>query len=139
MRSAFLVALALLAGCSRPPTGLGAEVPGTSWTLERVVYADGRVERGSGERVSFNPDGTLLVASCNTCNGSYRFRGARLSTRGPLACTRRACMPGEVELETYFDGEHAVRRDGSYLIVEAGADGTTQLLFLPVSGPPAGP
>lgn len=135
MRFTLLLVLLTAAGCSSPPTGLSAELPGTSWTLERVVHQDGRVERGSGERITFAPDGNVLIVSCNTCNGSYRMRGNELSVRSPLACTRRACAPGTIELETFFEESVALQRDGAYLIAEGEAPGAAQLLFLPVSEP----
>lgn len=124
--------LLLVAGCSRTPTGLSAELPGTAWTLERVVYADGTVERGTGERITFDPDGRVLLASCNTCNGTFRLRGNRLQVREPLACTRRGCTEGEIELEVFFEEERQLTRDGAYLIVE-GEESSAQLLFLPVA------
>lgn len=137
MRFTFLVAILAVAGCSSPPTGLSAELPGTAWTLERVVYDDGRVERGSGERITFDPDGGVLIASCNTCNGTYRMRGNELRIASPMACTRRGCMETEIELETFFDGDMVLQRDGAYLIVESTeAIDAAQLLFLPVSQSP---
>ena len=128
----FPLALLVAAGCARTPTGLSAELPGTSWTLERVVYADGSVERGAGERITFEPDGRVLVVSCNTCNGTFRLRGNRLQVREPLACTRRACAEGAVELEAFFEEERQLTRDGAYLIAD-GEGESAQLLFLPVT------
>ncbi|GAB5535158.1 MAG: hypothetical protein Rubg2KO_14070 [Rubricoccaceae bacterium] len=136
MRFTLLLALLVVVGCSSPPpTGLSAELPGTAWTLERVVYDDGRVARGTGEqRITFEPDGGVLIVSCNTCNGTYRMRGNELMVRDPMACTRRGCMEGEIELETFFQGEMTLSLDGSYLIIEsAEAIEAAQLLFLPVS------
>ena len=134
MRFTLILALLALAGCSSPPTGLSAELPGTAWTLERVVYADGRVARGTGERVTFEPDGRVLVVSCNTCNGTYRMRGNELAVRSPMACTLRACADGAVELERYLDGDLTLQRDGAYLIMEGVLPDSPQLHFLPVSG-----
>ncbi|MEO0558424.1 MAG: META domain-containing protein [Bacteroidota bacterium] len=136
MRFTLLFAFLFAIGCSSPPpTGLSAELPGTAWTLERVVYDDGRVERGTGEqRITFEPDGRVLIVSCNTCNGTYRMRGNELTMRDPMACTRRGCMEQEIELETFFSGAMTLSRDGSYLIVESlEAADPAQLLFLPVS------
>lgn len=135
MRFTLVLFTLLLASCSSgPPTGLSTELPGTAWTLERIVFADGTVERGSGERITFAPNGGVLIASCNTCNGSYRMRGNELRVPEALACTRRACGTDEIELEVFFTGTMALRRDGSYLIVEqAEAVETAQLLFLPVA------
>lgn len=135
MRFTLLFAVLLVAGCSGgPPTGLSADLPGTAWTLERIVYADGNVARGSGERITFTPDGGLLVASCNTCNATYRMRGNELRVSEDMACTRRGCAPDEIELEAFVTGTLSLRFDGSYLVVErAEASETAQLLFLPVA------
>lgn len=135
MRFTLLLAVLLIAGCSSgPPTGLSAELPGTAWTLERIVFADGSVERGTGERITFTPDGGLLITSCNTCNGTYRMRGNELAISESLACTRRGCAPDEIELEMLLVGDLVLTRDGSYLIVEqAGGLESPQLLFLPMS------
>ncbi len=127
--------LAFVAGCggSAPTTGLAADLPGTTWTLERVVLPDGEVLRGDGDRVTFAADGTVSVRSCNTCNGRYRLREGRLEFEA-LACTRRACRPGTVELERYLSGTLAFRRDGAYLILDAvdetGTEGP-QVLLVP--------
>lgn len=124
-----LALVALSTGCSRAPTGLAAEVPGSSWTLERVVDADGTVLRGDGDRVTFAPDGALTLASCNACSGRYSVREDVLTVEGPLACTARACAPGAVELERYLGGASALRRDGAYLVAESA--GGAHVLLVP--------
>ncbi|MEM6287216.1 MAG: META domain-containing protein [Bacteroidota bacterium] len=133
-----LVALALLttvflAGCGRAPTGLAAELPGTTWTLERVVLADGSVLRGSDDQMTFGPDGGLTLSSCNTCNGRFRLRGDDLRLDDAMVCTKRACMDGQVELERYLTGHLTLRMDGQYLVAEPADEmaAATQVLFLP--------
>ncbi len=130
--------LVLAAGCGgrTPTTGLAAEIPGTTWSLERVVLPDGGVLRGDADRVTFAADGSVNVSSCNTCNGRYRLRGERLEIE-PLACTRRACPTGDVELERYLSGPLTLRRDGAYLVLDAmGEAGTAgpQVLLVPADG-----
>lgn len=135
-----LFCLLVVAGCggssSTPTSGLAAEIPGTSWTLERVVLPEsGEVLRGDGDQVTFTAEGDLSVSSCNACSGEYRVRNDVLEVEA-LACTRKACLPGTVELERYLSGALTLRRDGSYLILdvvtETGAEGP-QILLVPAS------
>ena len=138
MRALLLFAVLLTAGCgSSPPTGLAAEVPGTSWTLERVVLADGTVLRGDGDQVTFAPDGSVVIASCNQCSGRYSMREDLLTVDAPLACTRRACPVSTVELERYLGGVSTLSRDGAYLVAEplteAGGVTGVQVLMVPAS------
>ena len=129
-----LLALALplaLFGCSGPPTGLAADLPGSTWTVERVVTGDGEILRGEGQ-VTFGATGSLSVSSCNVCNGTYAVRGDALEVREPLACTRRGCPPDALELEQFFAGSLTMRRDGLYLVVEPDPLGDgPQVLLLP--------
>lgn len=123
MRS--LIALVVISssviGCaSSPPTGFAADLPGTTWTVERVVDVDGRILRTDSAEVTFEADGDLALSSCNLCSGSYAVREAELRIDEPLACTRRACLVDSIELERYFAGPLTLRRDGVYLIVEPG-------------------
>ena len=132
MRLALLsLVVASLAGCGRPPTGLAAEVPGSSWTLERVVLGDGTVLRGDGDRVTFARGGELTLSSCNECTGRYRVRGDELTVEAPLACTRRGCAPGAVELERYLGGVSTLSRDGAYLVVGPAESAAYQVLLVP--------
>ena len=138
MRALLLSAALFAAGCgSSPPTGLAAAVPGTSWTVERVVTADGAVLRGDGARVTFAADGALVVSSCNECSGRYTMREDLLTVEAPLACTRRACPDSEIELERYLAGTTALSRDGAYLVAEpvAEAGGLTGVQVLLVPAP----
>lgn len=114
--SLFALALTLGACAGTPPTGLEASLPGTTWTVERVVDADGVVRRTDGGRVTFAADGGLTLESCNTCTGSYAVRDDQLRIDEPLACTRRACAATELELEQYLVGPLTLEREGAYLI-----------------------
>ena len=121
----------LAAGCGGPPTGMAADLPGSSWTLERIVQDDGTVVRGDGDQVTFGPDGSLAVASCNQCSGRYSVREDVLTVSAPLACTKRACAPGAVELERYLGETATLRRDGAYLVIEPVDGGGQQILLVP--------
>ena len=136
MRAALpiLVLLVVVTGCSRAPaTGLAADLPGSTWTLERVVLADGSVLRDVGNEVTFGPDGDLTLSSCNTCTGRFRLRGDELRVGEILTCTKRGCSVDAVELERYLAGRHALRMDGQYLVAEPldEAAEAEQILFLP--------
>jgi hypothetical protein len=110
--------LLLVAGCGgAPPSGPGAALLGSSWTVERIVYPSGEVIRGGGETIAFGADGSLSLSSCNTCQGRFRTDGQTLTIREPLACTRRACQPGQIELERFVGGVQSVERDGAYLVL----------------------
>ncbi|MDT0631600.1 META domain-containing protein [Rubrivirga sp. S365] len=132
---ALCLALPLVAlGCGSTPTGLEADVPGSTWTVERVVTGNGEVLRGEGQ-VTFGSSGSLSVSSCNVCNGTYAVSGDQLEVAEPLACTRRRCGPGELELEDFFAGLLTLRRDGLYLVVEPDPlAGGPQVLLLPAPG-----
>ena len=130
-RLVLLAALAVSA-CSSPPVGVAAELPGSSWTVERVVLPDGSVLRGEGQ-VTFGADGALTMASCNQCSGRYSIRDSVLTVEEPLACTKRACAPGAMELERHLGGVSTVRRDGSYLVAEPLAEGAARVLLVPAN------
>ncbi len=115
---------------------MAAALPGTSWTLERIVLADSGVLRGDGDQVTFNADGTLNLSSCNLCSGQFTMQDSVLTVQEPMGCTRRACMNGQVELERYLMGASVVRRDGVYLVVEPTAGPAEQILFVPASDAP---
>lgn len=111
--------------------GLEADLPGSSWSLERIVLADGSVLRGDGDQITFASGGTLTVSSCNICNGRYAVEGDQLTVQEPLGCTRRACLSGAIELERYLASPATLRRDGAYLVIEPEASEAEQILFVP--------
>ena len=115
-----LAAVSFVAACaSPPPVGMAAEVPGTTWSVERIVQADGGVIRGSEtDQVSFGPEGSLSLSSCNLCSGRYALADSVLTVPPGLACTRRACAPDGLELERHLEGTSVLRRDGAYLVIE---------------------
>ena len=123
MRILSLAVVLALAGCGgASPSGPSAVIPGSSWTVERIVYPTGEVVRGGGETVAFGADGSLSIASCNTCQGRYRARRGTLTIRTPLSCTRKACQPDEIQLERFIGGTQLVERDGPYLVLTTVTD-----------------
>lgn len=120
-------------GCQGPaPVGLAADVPGTTWSVERVVLDDGQILRGGNDQVSFGPEGSLSISSCNLCSGRYAMEDSVLTIGEPLACTRRGCAPGALELENHLAGTSVVRRDGIYLVVRPDSL-AEQILLVPAS------
>lgn len=127
-----LASLIVLAACGpAPAVGLEAELPGSSWTLERVVMKDGTVRRGDGDQITFAADGGLVLSSCNACTGTYTVQEDVLTVGEALGCTRRACASGQIELERILGSAATLRRDGVYLIAEPLADDVDQALFVP--------
>ena len=124
-----LALLVVLSACSAPPTGEAAALPGSSWTVERIVLEGGDLVRGDGEqRVTFGDDGSIAVSSCNDCTGRYRISGDALSLVAPLGCTRKACPTGTLELERYLAGVTRLSRDGDFLVLQPETSGTRILL-----------
>lgn len=110
----------VLAGCGgSAPSGPGSDLPGSSWSVERIVYASGEVVRGEGETIAFGADGSVSMASCNTCQGRYRARQGTLTVDEPLRCTRKACRPGEIQIERFLSGPQTIERDGPFLVLTA--------------------
>jgi len=135
MRALFALpalALLLIAGCTPTPTGFAASLPGSSWLVDRIVEPDGSVVRGTGETVTFGADGRLSLASCNQCNGGYQVSADGVLTLSEgVACTRRGCPEGAVELEREMQGPLSIARDGEYLVL--GGAGTPQIILLPAT------
>lgn len=123
-----ILALLLTAGCGGT-SPLVEALAGTTWTVDRIVISDSEVRRGEGETVTFGEGGAVSIASCNQCTGSLRASADGLVIPGTLACTKRACGPGVLELEALLT-DRTLRRDGIYLIADGpssvGAVGTAQ-------------
>ena len=130
-RTLALLSAVLLGGCGVRPTGLASTLPGSTWLVDRIVGADGSVRRGTGETVAFGADGRISLASCNLCGGAYTVSSSGVLSVGPgLACTRRGCPEGAIELERDLTGALQMSRDGEYLVLSA-AGGAPQILLLP--------
>ncbi|MGB3542905.1 META domain-containing protein [Rubrivirga sp.] len=125
---ALLVVLQISA-CSAPPSGEAAELPGSSWTVERIVLEDGGLERGDGaQQVTFGDDGSIAISSCNDCSGRFVIEDDALSFSNVLACTKRACPTGTLELERLLGDETQISRDGDFLVLQPEGSETRILL-----------
>ncbi len=121
------VALLAASACSSPTPV--SPYAGSVWSLDRIVGADGSVTRGTGdERLTFGADGSVSVQSCNACAGRYTITDDVMTVAPGMACTRRGCTSGQIELETAFAGPVGLERDGPTLTV-SGADGA-QYVFV---------
>lgn len=124
----------LLTGC----TGIGSTVSpatlsGSSWTVERIVYPAGNVVRGDGETLSFDSDGAVFMASCNSCGGTWQLKGNVLEISA-ARCTLRACAPDVIELETLIAPQMNVERTGEYLTLSwTGEEQGARIMLLPAS------
>jgi heat shock protein HslJ len=123
------VALLIGSACSTPPVGEAAVLPGSSWTVERIVLEDGGLERGDGtQTITFGDDGSIAVSSCNDCAGRYTIEGDALALEDVLACTKRACPTGTLELERLLSGTTQISRDGDFLVLQPDSSDTRVLL-----------
>lgn len=92
-----LLGLLLLTGCvaSRPPAST-LDLEGTAW---RLVTLDAVPASGPSATLEFGANGTVSGSTgCNRFSGTYVLEGDDL-TIGPLAVTRRACLPPNGEQE----------------------------------------
>lgn len=141
---ALLLVVTAVAGCGGG-TDAYASLTTSAWVLDRLVGADGSVQRGDGARLTFGAEGTLSLASCNLCTARYRLSNDVLTVAPAQACTQRACAPGGIELERYVAEPMTVERDGIYLVLDPVDPASTvpQLVFVPeapaVGGAPATP
>ncbi|MEM1054899.1 MAG: META domain-containing protein [Bacteroidota bacterium] len=143
LRPVVLALVFFLAGCSGSSTSRDTVLlTGSSWTVERIVYPSGEVVRGDGETIAFGSDGSLAVSSCNTCTGRFERGRSGGIVVDANRCTRRACQPGQIQLERFVSGEQRVERDGPYLILTAVPEDSdaaepAQVLLLPAEAPSA--
>ena len=122
-----VAAVAVLSACSSPAPV--SPYAGTVWTLDRIVAADGSVTRGSGEeRLTLSADGSVAMQSCNLCNGRFATADDVLTVAEPVACTRRGCGDGQIQMERFFAGPVGLERSGPTLTVSAAGD--VQLVFV---------
>jgi putative lipoprotein len=107
-----------------------AALAGT-WTLEDVGGA--RAAAGVESYVSLTAEGEVLGrGGCNGFRGRYKVDGGAL-TLGPLAATRRACPPPQMQQETRFLAALEATRgfrieDGRLVLVDALGDPVARLV-----------
>lgn len=133
----FVLSFGILAGCAGPGSARVASVlPGSTWTVERIVYPTGRVVRGDGETLSFDADGSLGLSSCNSCGGTYQIAG-RVIEFSVGACTLRACGPEVIELERVIEPKMSASSSGEYLILTSEEeDQGPEIMLLPAPASP---
>jgi len=130
MRLFFLLIAGLALGSCRTATPPIAPLVGTSWTLESVIDAGIPVSDVPLDELVFDAEGRgVRVSTCNVCNGLYVV-GDRTLEVSQLACTRRACEPGRLELDRYVSGRSrwAIESGRLILTVQDGLNGINAVL-----------
>ncbi|MGE0745377.1 MAG: META domain-containing protein [Rhodospirillales bacterium] len=97
-RWALAVAAAALAACSA--TGDGASTPQGRWTAQEI---GGRaVAEPARTTLEIVADGRAFgIGGCNRYSGTARVSGAAIAL-GPMAATRMACPPPQMDQEQRF-------------------------------------
>jgi heat shock protein HslJ len=116
--SLVLLAAALASGCRTLPQP-SERVVGT-WALRAFVEGTDSLSTADGlpnDLLRFEPDGGIRTRSCNVCSGNYVVSDRHVVARN-LACTRRACEVGRLELDRYVAGRAAYRRSGDLLVLD---------------------
>ena len=107
--AAFLVLLAV-GGCDSSTSP--SSFTNTVLTLESAsLPPDAGITELTPSTITFRPDGTLDVESCNSCGGSYDWDGNLLRVSS-LGCTEIACGPN-LDLGEWLWGERVVVSDES--------------------------
>ena len=131
MRTIIAACLVLLAACApRPdaPTAASALPPlaGTSWRAEDIAGAG--VIDNAEVTAAFAESRITGRAGCNSYSGAYQQSGAALKI-GPLATTRRACVPALMDTESRYlavlGGVTSGSLDATGALVLTAADGRT--------------
>lgn len=135
MRLASLLLLAAFAvgGC-RTVDAPVVPLAGTTWRLAYITATgdDYVIEDDSvpPDVLTFDAEGRgVHVTTCNQCAGLYVV-GDRTLEITRLACTRRACPDGRLELDRYLAGRSRWRLEGDRLVLTVndrlnGIDATT--------------
>lgn len=119
----------LVSGCGLLP-GTGADLDGTSWTLES--YAGDELIPGTSMTAIFEGREISGSASCNHYFGSYQIQGTGIEIEG-LAWTEMACldpegiMTQEQEIMHLLGSASAYQLGGNRLIITA--ENGSQLIF----------
>ena len=118
MRLLVLSALLLpVAGCD----SVGQDEIAGSWTLARVVTAQGADLGFRDGSLRFGAGTTYTSESCNDCSGTYDLDGGTVTI--VASCTERACLTPPDAGEGYVDGldlagEYAVSFRGDSLALQ---------------------
>ncbi|MCE9627392.1 MAG: META domain-containing protein [Candidatus Eisenbacteria bacterium] len=116
-----------------------AVLVGTSWTLAEW-NRDEPAPTGVPLQLVFTLNGARGQAGCNSFRGSFRGDDLGALTFGPLASTRRACPPAQMEVETRFLKALANVQSfgfsaGRLTLAVQGTDGMAWMSFSPASEP----
>ena len=108
--SVIMLTLLVVAGCDSATSP--SSFTNTVLTLESAsLPPDAGVTELTPSTITFRPDGTLEVESCNTCGGQYAWDGNLLRVTG-LGCTEIACG-SRLDLGEWLLGERVVVSDES--------------------------
>lgn len=134
MRLSPIAAALFIAACApqpavKPGTSALPPLAGTNWRAEDIA-GSGVVD--NAEVTAAFADGRISGrAGCNSYNGTYQQSGNTLKL-GPLAMTRRACVPALMDVEGRFlavlGGVSSGSLDATGALVLRAADGRTVLL-----------
>lgn len=127
---AALAALAVVVSCEATSVSAGSGLFGGTWLVEDIA-GRGVIDYAQST-ISFDPDGTVSGSGgCNRFRGSATIEGNAL-TFGPLAATKKACVPALLDQEQkFFAGladVQSFRLKGPYLFLDDAA-GTPRLKF----------
>lgn len=132
-RALVLAAAAALAACSA--AGGGASTPQGRWTAQAI---GGRaVDDPARTTLEIGADGRAFgMGGCNRYSGAARISDAAIAL-GPMAATRMACPPPQMEQEQrFFDALATVARwrieDRALLLLDR--DGTVAVRLVPLPG-----
>ena len=107
--AAFLVLLAV-GGCDSATSP--SSFTDTVLTLESAsLPPEAGITELTPSTITFRPNGTFDVASCNTCGGQYEW-DSNLLRVASLGCTEIACG-SRLDLGTWLSGERVVVSDES--------------------------
>jgi heat shock protein HslJ len=91
-----------------------------TWALRALAQGGDSLSTADGlpaDLLRFEADSGVRTRSCNACSGNYVVSDNHVVLRN-LACTRRACEVGRLELDRYVAGRAAYRRTGDLLVLD---------------------
>ena len=103
-----VLVLTLAAGCDS--TTEPSEYTDAVFTLQDAVLPAGSgVTNMTPSTITFTPDGSISVDSCNDCDGTYSWDGNLLELDG-LGCTEKACGD-RLDLGVWLEADRIVVSD----------------------------